>query len=300
MRPNNQTLALLSCLVLFISLVVLNVNAASPSELAQVPLLLFKPPAETATVFNKTDQDYIDYAWRSFIALNWPARRPLGGENRGLPDVSEGTYPGSAKPLVWETWPYTGEVFLPSGNWKQTPGFKGTTDYPMWRELPVKPSFPVTNQSGKITSYQSPPPPPCASRAEKEGALLLQAINQPGESIKHGPVGPLYDQNGYSVRYQVGLNRSYFEYVRAEQYYEAEKQAPPPGFVALPPDEPGKPGMIEYKSAWKVLDEQERKSGRFYTRKAFFLSLPWRKDASSPVQAGECFTDGGNAPVALP
>jgi len=116
MRPNNQTLALLSCCVLFISLVVLNVNAASPSELARVPLLLFKPPAETATVFNKTGQDYIDYAWRSFIALNWPAKRPLGGENRGQPDVSEGAYPGSAQPLVWETWPYTGEAFLPSGN----------------------------------------------------------------------------------------------------------------------------------------------------------------------------------------
>ena len=101
------------------------------------------------------------------------------------------------------------------------------------------------------------------------------------------------------MRYQVGLNRTYFEYVRAHEYYEAEKQTPPPSFVTLPHDEPGKPGMIEYKSAWKVLDEEEQNSGRFYTRKAFFLSLPWRKDASSPVQAGECFTDGGDEPVAF-
>ena len=299
MRPNKLNLPFLSCLVLSISVVVLNANAASPSELARVPLLLFKPPAETATIFNKTDQDYIDYAWRSFIALNWPAMRPLGGENRGQPNVSDGTYPGSAQPLVWETWPYTDQVFLPSGNWMKAKGHKGTTDYPTWRQLPVTPSFPLTDQDGKITSYQSPPPPPCASTAEKEGALLLQAINQPGESIKHGPVGPLYDQNGYAVRYQVGLNRSYFEYVRAQEYYQAEKQVPPPSFVALPQDEPGKPGMIEYKSAWKVLDEEEQKSGRFYTRKAFFVSLPWKKDASSAVQAGECFTDGAGKPVSF-
>ena len=189
MRPSNRTLAVLSCLTVFISVVVLSAPASSPSELARVPLLIFRPPAETATVFNKTDQEYIDYAWRSFIALNWPAKKPLGGENRGQPDMSDGTYPGSAKPLVWETWPYTGQVFLPSGNWKELPGYQSTTDYPQWRQLPVRPSFPVTNQDGKITSYESPPPPPCARRAESEGALLLQAINQPGRIHQARPGG---------------------------------------------------------------------------------------------------------------
>ena len=297
MCASNKILAFAASIGLSISAAVRSAPASGPTELARVPLLLFGPPAETANVFNKTGQEYINYAWRSFIALNWPARKPLGGANRGQADTSVGTYPGSAQPVVWETWPYTGQVFLPSGNWKKLPDHAHTTDYPQWTQLPIPPSFPVISQDGKITSYESPKPPSCASRAEQEGVLLLQAINQPGESIRHGPVGPLYDQDGNSVRYQVGLNRAYFEYVRAHEYYQAAKQAPPPSFVALPQDEPGKPGMIEYKSAWKVLDEKEQKSGRFYTRKAFFLSLPWKESASSPVQAGECFTDGKDEPV---
>ena len=85
-EPNDgKVLVLRSALVLLVLLVVLSAPAAGPSELATVPLLLFSPPAGTATVFNKTEQGYIDYAWRSFIALNWPAKKPLGGQNRGRP-----------------------------------------------------------------------------------------------------------------------------------------------------------------------------------------------------------------------
>ena len=188
MRPSNRTLAFLSCLTLSISVVVLSAPASSPSDLARVPLLIFRPPAETATVFNKTDQEYIDYAWRSFIALNWPAKKPLGGENRGQPDTSDGTYPGSTKPLVWETWPYTGQAFLPSGNWKKIPGYESTTDYPQWRQLPVRLSFPVTNQDGKITSYESPPAS-CLCEPGRTGGGAAPAGDQPTGRIHQARPG---------------------------------------------------------------------------------------------------------------
>jgi len=240
-------------------------------HLGTVPLMIFDETSDSATIHNKTEEGYIDYAWRSFIALNQPAQSSAQGlhPKRGS-DLSD-------RPVVWETWPQTGQVFLPSCNWD---------DYPTWDELQeTRPLWPDPTCASPL-----PQPRPCP----QDGSIVLQAINQPGLSIRHGAVGPLADQTGNYVRYQVGLNRTYFEYVRANKYYQADRQLPAT-FEDLPHDLPGKPGMIEYKSAWKVLDSGEDRS-RFYRRKAHFEALP-RPRPSEPLDPPDACT--GPKPVGL-
>lgn len=242
------------------------------TELASVPLLIFEPPTSSNILFNKPAEQYNDYAWRSFIALNWPAKAETG-EERGKPDL-RARRPGRCPSgdggcvMVWESWPYTEQVFLPSGNWD---------DYPTWAELPVTPEWPPPSNP--------PPPPHVVCKADPAGSIFLQAINQPGLSIKDGPVGPLADQNRFYVRYQVGLNRTYFEYVRRQRYYDARQQNPA-DFETVPKDQPDQPGMIEYKSAWKVLNETEQQNGRFYVRQAYMLSLDGRSCDPQPKAVG--------------
>ncbi len=91
---------------------------SSPITLAEVPVMVFGPPEAVAMVYNRPERDYLDYAWRSFVALSWPAKP--GWVHRGEPDKSN-PVPASRPPVVWETWPYTEDVFLPSGNWGDYP-----------------------------------------------------------------------------------------------------------------------------------------------------------------------------------
>src|SRR4051794_28807186 len=44
-----------------------------------------------------------DYSWRTFIALNWPAK-PLGANARARPDTGKKFGDPAAERTVWETW----------------------------------------------------------------------------------------------------------------------------------------------------------------------------------------------------
>lgn len=70
----------------------------SGEALCELPEEPPSPQAELA--------EFSDYAWRLFVALNWPAQ---AGE-RGVPDCAA---PLGAGPTVWETYKTTEQIFLP-------------------------------------------------------------------------------------------------------------------------------------------------------------------------------------------
>jgi hypothetical protein len=147
---------------------------------------------------NETDEFYLRYMWDSFVALNWPTKRnDKGVLERGIPDT-QATRPAMGKPVVWETYPQPQDVFLLPAGWH---------GYPQWDTIQPRP--PVM---GMAT---------CDGYSPSE-SILLYAINQPNITIKDGPVAPLMDQYGRYVRYQVNLNRTYFEYIAQHRYYNAE------------------------------------------------------------------------------
>ncbi len=228
-----------------------------------LPVVNFTKDAQGFFV-NKPDAFYLRYMWESFVALSWAAKP---GE-RGVPD-QQATMPASDSPLVWETLPQAQEVFLLPELWD---------NYPDWQNIPYLPAGMSVADAEKLCKGFS------VSRD-----IILYDINQPNITIKDGPVAPLIDQYGRYVRYQVTMNRTFFEYVREHRYFDAnvqltavaaseqaqyEQQSEPPlgAFVALPADNDKQPGMLETKAAWRVLDPQFDDPARYYTRPGFVLS----------------------------
>jgi hypothetical protein len=64
----------------------------------------WREPQDTASAFSTPDE----YAWRLFVALNWPADVGKRASDPARPLGADG-------PVTWETWKNAREVFLPDG-----------------------------------------------------------------------------------------------------------------------------------------------------------------------------------------
>lgn len=218
----------------------------------------------------QTQQDfYYDFMWRSFIALNWP-NVPIVVEDgkivegfRGQPIAEKDLIlqQRGSGPLqyisVWETYREPAqEVFLPASEW---------ANYPEWNT--PRPVPPEAGSARPVLGYNN-------------GAFVEYAtdVNQP--DFFPNPTGPLIDQNGNIVRYEVAVNQAFFTYVRHFRYFEANAQvravyqtlrdgvSTTSGFQPPPHGTPeeletgylkGLPafaqqGLIDVKAAWRVLD----------------------------------------------
>lgn len=228
----------------------------------QLPVLNFEQDSD-GYYSNVSDEEYLRYMWDSFVALNWPARAGARGE----PDIAAAA-PALSFPVVWETLPQPQEVFLPQQQW---------ADYPEWEQIASRPAGLSVDQAKAL----------CEGYRPGED-IVLYDVNQPNVTIRSGPVAPLMDQQRRYVRYQVAMNRAFFEYVRANNYFDASVQeravrasqqaqfkgqaTPPTGaFKPLPFDHGSHPGMLEIKSAWRVLDPEFDKAERYYSRPGFIL-----------------------------
>lgn len=82
--------------------------------LCDIPLVPPAPQADTAAFAN--------YAWKQFIALNWPVK----ADERGVPDCTKPL--GSPGFTVWQSYKTTDEIFLPDaedpGPWNSPVGVK--------------------------------------------------------------------------------------------------------------------------------------------------------------------------------
>ncbi|HLW93054.1 MAG TPA: hypothetical protein VKS78_17365, partial [Roseiarcus sp.] len=118
-----------------------------------------------------------DFAWRAFIALNWPAANDA--TTRGAPDRAKAF--GDPGPRVWETFKSAAETF--------PVGADGRC---------IEPT-PWSSFAG---------PDPCGSdKREKTVAAFkpFAEFNQPSFS-SDAPANPLVAQNGEYVRYEVRFN----------------------------------------------------------------------------------------------
>lgn len=190
-----------------------------------------------------------DFAWTTFVALNWPASERFHGvPNRknligGVPGGGEGTgkKPGTPYgPTVWET-------------------FKDTTDIDLNPPVPPSP-------------FNTPEivPQPCQKLAEPNEAggvrtmvmtsKTSDVLRDTRQAFTHAP---LVDQNGNLVWYEVKVNEVYYDYVVSNKYYDSRYQ-PKSGieFPAGANDGPGV-GAIRVKAAWMEVPNKADES-RFY------------------------------------
>lgn len=283
---------LLLSLSLVVTLPLVNSQAAAQGQLDDI----FEPwimpfdvdrrfPDDTSSGIKYQNQFY-EFMWRTFVALNWPQ---LDGGDRAEPDTFESLPPWddaefSEGPVVWESYLRPNQVFVKPKDWPfawndPTPPADATCP-------PVNGLEPLMLDSF-MTNYSS----------NSDG------LNQPYIQANYS-TGPVADQNGNYLRYDIGLNQAYFTYIGRFRYYDPRRQAaavqryiqfveendgatPPVSenrntkfFQALPNGSEGylqdlhdyaHQGIVEWKAAWKVLGAGDIPE-RFYRRPAFFLN----------------------------
>ncbi|HEX2645297.1 MAG TPA: hypothetical protein VHU81_20030 [Thermoanaerobaculia bacterium] len=200
-----------------------------------------------------TEQPEVNcFAWQEFIALNWRAGQRAGQPDTNVPAADFGRR-GSARPVVWETYKVTEEVFpakgavpTPWGDLQDAPASCETS--PNDLVLTEGIGYHVLQETSKFA----------ADLGERQ---VLDEINQAGVT----PPAWLTAQSGKTVYYEVRVNEDYFNYITdpANRFYDARNQwrALQPGAQGI--DFPasatryGPTGAIEIKAGWLEIDKSQ-------------------------------------------
>lgn len=182
-----------------------------------------------------------DFSWRSFLALNWPAKNPT--TTRGDADTTKdlsNTHAGVRR--VWETW---------------------KADYELFQNNGLEPS--------KWDSFDALTPCPDVSHTGGGKVRLLGTFTPFGEFNQAGAAlgsagSPLVAQNKTYTRYEIRVNKPEYEFIVNEKLYLEknlpENRVPPGGPLSFTN------GSIEVKAAWKELATDAEKMtavGKYYT-----------------------------------
>jgi hypothetical protein len=206
------------------------------------------------------------FSWRTFIAANWPANPATCG-----PDTANGRSILSGKgPVVWETYLTAEQVFVDAGSSPDGWCTQGQNAISFSR-LPKK----VQDLARKTGVYR------VIYRSSKAPHGFDQAVG-----------GPLVDQNGRFVRYEVRINQDEYNYITAHNLWNkaGQQKFVADSIISFPagPSAHGPVGAMEFKAAWKVLGSGDDAS-RFYTIKAIVYNDDAQQDPSpgeNPVTLG--------------
>ena len=197
-------------------------NAAMADELAPTlsPDRIEDAPSTRLDPYPTFD----NFAWRAFLALNWPARP--GADGRGEPD--RGKTLGDPGPRVWETFKSSYELFQvgPDGR-------------------PIAPSAYASFEGRN----------PCGDGFDNRTKTLASFVpyaefNQPGFAPREF-LNPLVAQNHTYTRYEIRLNRPEYEAIAASGW-SVGRNLPD---AAHPADLPI--GSIAVKASWRILTDAD-------------------------------------------
>ena len=158
---------------------------------------------------------YEDWAWKSFVAVNWPAITTPTPPPRGVPDLTKAfATAANDTPGVWETWKEKRELFIqggvPNKDWNAPINYPGNANIPVCpgEEAAVAAlgtSHRLFAQAGKALSLDESLQVP--SESGPQTTVAGKAV-QP--QVWHG-VRTASGEN--SVLYEVKFNYDYFTYV---------------------------------------------------------------------------------------
>jgi hypothetical protein len=203
-------------------------------------------------------RDFDVLSWNTFVALNWPATA------NGQPNKGQQIGENKDATTVWQSWKEAYEILQPDG---APPSPWGTP-----RTAPAK-------------------WPPACKALFKEGMTLLNQVgktpNVLNDSTQPFKTGPLIDQNGHYARFEIVVNESMFDYILTNKLYSKQGQSTATKVVfpcgsskATPPTV----GAIMVKASWKILSEDEKKTGRFHMTDAIVYTPP----SENPPVAEKC------------
>jgi len=256
----NQTLLLFSIAICFL-LIFQNCDTKVPP--VPIPSDGWRMPIDVED--GKKREDWLEFGWKSFIALNWPADNDwpnAGNGGRPAMDMNITDKDAAKKHAVWQTYLEPGQLFL-----------EGAKDPGTW-DSPVKsihsvedgderlPVFGGFGDKGVFFANQNP----------VVGLVLYDLAITPN---------PVIDQSKNFVLLEVRLNQSEFEYFKEYGYYDACKQSvalqdnsfkfiPTTGKASLP--EWAQQGGVETKASWKILVDGVDIEDRYFTTKGYYLT----------------------------
>jgi hypothetical protein len=208
-----------------------------------------------------------EYAWRLFIALNWPANTTT---RKADPTATL----GADKPVVWETWQNATDVYLDDG---QDPGpwitgLAGTTarhrPTPTAAAAPSAPTaataLTTVTAVNAVNAATTPAAAPPANETRFETFSLKDITN--ARHIVGGKMVPLTNPTANSKRLtELRMNRVAFDYIRAHELYNLDGQL---RMVAASQAVNFPPAATEIKASWRPIRDAERT--RYHTLEVRF------------------------------
>ncbi|WP_164021755.1 hypothetical protein [Pyxidicoccus trucidator] len=228
---------------------------------------LSSPPVDACSRHGEFQSDVDVYSWNTFIAMNWPA-----DTSSCLPDTQNSILSGQG-PVVWETYPQDSDIFVAPdagapGKWC-TFATPAAVEKQLLRLRAATPAERLQVAAGRVDKV--------LVSDSKASDLVAERFGGIGQAVG----GPLTDQNGRFVRYEKRVNLDEYNYLIANNLWNAAGQnGVTVSFPTGPNQNPGpcngKPcgpvGAMEIKASWKVLSPSEVSGKRFYMRKAWVFN----------------------------
>ncbi len=229
--------------------VIANCNITAPNTPITTALLTSGTPCQPQFVapfdLANLQHGFDYYSWLTFIALN-------------APQDGSAPAPGNDGDTQWEDWREIPDIMLPGG---ATP--------PAWDAPRIIP--PACQANGKSASLR------IVSRAglNKAGVHPLEVASEVDQPFNSGP---LIDQNGNFVRYEIMVNEPMYQYIVQNGLYSKAGQEAFAGPIDFPEGNNtsgsnGTMGAIMIKAAWKVLGQGDDAS-RFHITRALAYDPP--------------------------
>ncbi|MDQ0462646.1 hypothetical protein QO010_000394 [Caulobacter ginsengisoli] len=231
----------------------------------------FQQALEKAQLFPLVQREFDLYSWQMFFAVNWPTSA-TGAPAPTLTATGNGLAPH------WANWQTVPQIYRTDG---QRPDACPKLQVPKPMVLPgaKKPAaakpLPLLAVSKGLTPFSE------QKTADPRTTRFLGVISAVGDlnvntlgDIQQAFTGPLIDQNGEFVYYEILMDPNEVGYLCSNALYNINGQVAfsNAGQKVVMPwgDEPQQwSGSFEIKIAWKVLKKGVDDFSRFYTQPAF-------------------------------
>lgn len=257
----------------------------SPAVTPQMPGdvdIALKTRLEKAKEFARVQREFDLYAWQMFFALNWPTNN----QGRAAPRLENTSF----GPPHWTLWHDSSEIFQANG---APPTACGKSIAALGLTLSRNLAEPVSRglPPFRLTTNAAVNPRTMRFLGVISAVGELNAANLGGD-IQQAFSGPLIDQNGNFVFYEIMIDPNEVGYICAHKLYNINGQVAfttGGGKVDMPigHDMHDWSGSFELKFAWKILEPGKDDAGRFFTQDALVMDQgPDGKPVQRHVKVG--------------